>query len=346
MPIPVDLIRTLGVVLVILLHASTEPYPSGTLMQPGAVVSWWSFNVYDSLAWIGVPLFVMLSGALLLAPGKIEPLRVFFRKRWKRIGLPFLFWGGAYFVWDFLVVRHVFSWNFVVHGILTGPYYHFWYLYMLVGLYLVTPILRLALARIDRRTFRYFVVLCFVGTVLLPILGLLGTLEADVYIFIFSGWIGYYLFGAYLIETRLRGRVLAVLLVLGVVWTAIGNYLVDLAVGARYYYLHLNSLTANVILATSAVFLLLKALGPDRFQIRFPRGNMLVSQISQNSLPLYLFHVMIIESFEKGYFGFTLNINTLNPIIEIPLITAMTLFVTLGLILALKKIPYAKNLLG
>src|SRR5450756_1517432 len=84
--LPVDLIRTVAIILVILLHAAIEPNPNLNIMSPEGVQLWWTSNVYDSIARTAVPLFVMLTGALLLQPSKAdEPLRVFFKKRWNRI---------------------------------------------------------------------------------------------------------------------------------------------------------------------------------------------------------------------------------------------------------------------
>ena len=55
---------------------------------------------------------------------------------------------------------------------------------------------------------------------------------------------------------------------------------------------------------------------------------------------------MVLEAFQKGFFGFTISVNTLNPAIEIPLITGLTLFVCLGIVLPLKKIPFVQKLIG
>jgi hypothetical protein len=54
---------------------------------------------------------------------------------------------------------------------------------------------------------------------------------------------------------------------------------------------------------------------------------------------------MIIESIQRGYFGFAINRNTINPIIEVPLLTTITLFSSLAIILLLKKVPYLKKLI-
>ncbi|MGW8289404.1 MAG: acyltransferase, partial [Candidatus Bathyarchaeia archaeon] len=149
--LPVDLIRTVAIVLVIVLHASTETVTVADQMSPEGVTLWWTTNIYDSLARPAVPLFVMLSGALLLQPAKLdEPLGVFFKKRLNRIALPFLFWGIAYFAWRAFVNGETLTANSILQGVLTGPYNHFWFLYLLVGLYLLTPVLRVLVAHIRR----------------------------------------------------------------------------------------------------------------------------------------------------------------------------------------------------
>ena len=96
--IPDDLIRTLAIFLVILLHASNEALQASSV----SAADWWTAVVYKSVALSCVPLFVMLSGALLLQPAKLnEPIRVFLKKRLSRLGLAFAFWSGVYLSWSF-----------------------------------------------------------------------------------------------------------------------------------------------------------------------------------------------------------------------------------------------------
>ena len=156
--LPVDLIRTVAIILVILLHASIQPYPNIGLMSPQGVQIWWASNIYDSIARVCIPLFVMLAGVLLLQPSKAdEPLKTFFKKRLSRIGVPFLFWGATYFAWRFFANGEVLTINSIVQGILTGPYYQFWFLYLLLGLYLVTPILRVIIKHAEWKIIKYFI---------------------------------------------------------------------------------------------------------------------------------------------------------------------------------------------
>src|SRR3546814_13654277 len=59
---------------------------------------WWASNFDDSLTRSCVPVFLMISGVLLL--GKQETLAVFFRKRFARILPPLLFWSLFYMSWN------------------------------------------------------------------------------------------------------------------------------------------------------------------------------------------------------------------------------------------------------
>jgi surface polysaccharide O-acyltransferase-like enzyme len=134
--------------------------------------------------------------------------------------------------------------------------------------------------------------------------------------------------------------------VLGLLWTIIGTYLVIATLGEKFSQFFLDAASFNIILASAALFLLLASVPSRKIENRFPRGNRLLKLISQNTLPIFLFHVIVLESLQKGYFGFTISITKMNPIIEIPLITALTLLICLAVIVPLKKIPYVKRIIG
>jgi surface polysaccharide O-acyltransferase-like enzyme len=293
-----------------------------------------------------VPLFVILSGVLLLQPSKtLEPLRVFFRKRLGRIALPFIFWGVAFFAWDFLVNHETFSINFVVQGILTGPYNHFWFLYMLVGLYLLTPILRIVVGYADWKVVRYFFAVWFLGTAIVPLLGLFSVYNLNSNVFPLVGWLGYFLLGAYLPKMRIRSSILYAALIIGFAWTIIGTYFATATIGGSASLFFYDYLSANVVLVSVALFMILQNI-PINLKNRSRIGSKLLHEISRNTLGIYLFHIMVLESLQKGYFGFEISVTTINPVLEIPLITVVTFFVSLGIIYLLRKIPCLGRLIS
>jgi surface polysaccharide O-acyltransferase-like enzyme len=345
--LPVDFIRTFAILLVIIFHAATESIPIANQTSPEGVTLWWTVTIYESVARPAVSLFVMLSGALLLQPSKLgEPLGVFFKKRLNRIALPFLFWGVAYFAWRFFVHGEALSTDSILQGVLTGPYFHFWFLYVLVGLYLITPVLRVVVAYVDRKTFRFFLILWFLGTAIVPLLGLFGAYRLNSNVFIVTGWIGYFLLGAYSLKVRVRSVVLFALVVLGLAWTIIGIYAVVGTVGEEFSHFFYDAYSFGMIGTSVALFLLLLAFPSNLVEERFPRGKRVLHLISQNTLPIYLFHVMVLEAIQKGFFGFQISLATMNPVLEVPLITAVTLFICLGILYPLKKIPLVKKLIG
>jgi surface polysaccharide O-acyltransferase-like enzyme len=350
--LPVDLIRTIAIVLVILLHASIEPNPNVDFMSPQGVELWWVSDVYDSIGRMCIPLFVMLTGALLLQPNKAEePLRVFFRKRWSRIGIPIVFWNIVFFVWIFTVKEQPFSAVAVLQGLLAGPYVHFWYLYVLIGLYLLTPLLRVIVAYADWKLIRYFLVVWFLGTGIMPLLFLFSSISPQAVwfrdsVFILTGLIGYYIFGAYASRLRVRAGVLWVGLILSTLWTIVGTYLLVGTLGEAYSQFFLDASSFSVILASLSLFLILAATPNQTIQNRLPRGSRALKAISENTLPIYIFHVIVLEALQYGYLGFKVSVTTLNPIIEIPLVTALTLLICLAIFVPLKKLPYVKRIIG
>lgn len=292
----------------------------------------------------------MLSGALLLVPAKVdEPLRVFFKKRASRIVLPFAFWMGAYFVWRMLVNHETVTWQTIVGGVLGGPYIHFWFLYMLIGLYLVTPLVRVFVAHANKRLMQYFFVLWLIGSSAVPLLELLIAHDLNSYVFLITGHIGYFLLGFYLLNkhTHVNKKLLWLGVLLGFAWTALGTYWVSATLGGLQQFFFYDYFSLGVIISSVALFLLLSSVKYSKIKNRFPRFDRLIHYISINTLAIYLFHFMVLETLENGYlWGFRISMATMNPFIEIPLLTGLTLAVCLLVLYPLRKIPYLCRLIG
>jgi surface polysaccharide O-acyltransferase-like enzyme len=346
---PVDLIRTLAIFLVILLHSSNE------VLQLACVPDsyWWTAAIYKTISLACVPLFVMLSGSLLLQPSKLkEPIRVFLKKRLSRIGLAFAFWTAVYLVWAFFVSQMPLTWGNLgeatLFAVFSGSYFHFWFLYLIIGLYLVTPILRAIICNGNWNVLGYLILLWFLAVAVVPIIQLAGIYTLYTLVFLIIGWIGYFALGAYLLRVKVHSVYLYALLVLGFVWTIFGVWLMNYPLaymGEQNFFF--DYLTANVIVGSIALFMLLTKIRPANWPGKnHPKASKLIQVIGQNTLPIFLLHVIILESLQRGFFGFTLNAATLNPIIEIPLIAVVTLFLTVGLVLVMRKVPVLRKLIG
>ena len=156
-------------------------------------------NVVDAFSRWCVPVFVMISGALLLAPGKTEGAGTFYRKRAARVLVPLLFWSAFYLLWVF--IKGSLKGNppgaaALLHRIAIGePYYHLWFLYMLVPLYLVTPLLCQIVARTTRKQLTWLVALAFVLAALNAIDARLSPRSGTFFPAWFLSYVPYFLLG-------------------------------------------------------------------------------------------------------------------------------------------------------
>ena len=335
--------------MVIMFHALNEPYTGLSLNSTEYTVFWWSTSIYLALVIMGVPLFIMLSGSLLLQPSKVdEPIRVFLKKRLSRIGIAFVFWSAIYFAWDYFINKTVLTVNSVIQSFLSGgAYKQFWFIYLIMGLYLITPILRIVVAHADRRMLRYLIILWFIGVTLIPLFHLISGFTVDDNLFAFGGFIGYFVLGVYLMGMQVKTKTLKRLLAAGVVGTVAGLYLMAFpfhSAGQYFFFTYITS--ANVVLAAAALYLLLSKYPKNWPSNSHPRLSRLTHSISANTLPIFLFHVIVLETLNQGLLGFRISLFDISPVVEIPLVTVVALFLTFGLILLFKKVPILKTLIG
>lgn len=140
-----DWMRITACLMVMVVH-STEPFYLGgegarILSQTDAV--WASF--FDSFVRACVPLFIITSSYLLF-PVTV-PTGSFFRRRAGRLLVPFVVWSLAYaFVWGDPADN--------LRSLLLNFNYaagHLWFVYMLIGVYLLMPLLSPWAERVGRR---------------------------------------------------------------------------------------------------------------------------------------------------------------------------------------------------
>jgi surface polysaccharide O-acyltransferase-like enzyme len=149
-----DVIRITAIFFVLLTHAS------GVLlfMFPDASTEEFRIaNIFNGLSRCCIPMLVMLSGALLLDEDRKFDTRLFYRKHLLPILYllaGWLFFYGAFFTFILPSLKHETVspgafWKYVL--LLQGTRFpHLWYLYMLIGLYLIIPVLRLFVKRENR----------------------------------------------------------------------------------------------------------------------------------------------------------------------------------------------------
>lgn len=196
-----------------------------TMASPPFSFNWWLGTWVFYLCFCSIPVFVMISGALLLDDSRTESPAEFYRRRMYRVGVPLVSWTIIY-----LGVR-----GFIDHERLTvgraaelvitaDPYYHLWFLYMILGLYLVTPPLR-TFVRHAPRGERLFVIaaVLILANAYFQSDALLWNNQRSIFT-LFIPYIGYYLCGYELSRIdprRIPSRYLVIPVVICAVYLAV-----------------------------------------------------------------------------------------------------------------------------
>jgi surface polysaccharide O-acyltransferase-like enzyme len=258
-----------------------------------------------------------------------------------------LFWGAAYFAWDFLVLNKPFTAATITQGILNGPYTQFWFIYVLAGLYLLTPLLRVLIGHASKKMIEYFIVIWLLGVAIIPVFSLISPLTLNNNVFVLTGFVGYYVLGIFLLSIQVSRRDAFLFMALGGALTAIGTYVLASTIGGNNMYFFQQYLSPTVILFSTMLFLmLLKIKQPPIEKVNHSIISKIIKVISANTLGIFFVHVMILETIERGYLGFTFNGTLLTPVLEVPLMTGLVLFASLAVVVLLKKVPGLKKLIG
>lgn len=252
--------------------------------------------VLSSISLLTAPcigLFFMISGALLLPV--LEPTSCFLKRRFAKIIIPAVLWSMFYLFAEFFysrdfgtLLKSILSIPFSVQG--CGIY---WFIYVLVGLYLLAPILSLWLQKASKREMEFYLFLWLI-TMCYPIIrpflyineGKTGIL------YYFGGYVGYFVLGYYLHNcvTKWHKWMSAVLLVVPIGCAVICK-LSDLQVDFydMFFYLSLSSVFICI-----AVFMW----GKEQFNGKplDPVWTKIVTDFSNCSFGIYFVHFVVIRN--------------------------------------------------
>lgn len=205
--VELELIRAIAVACVVYIHTASLIVNNLTKVNQ---YSWFTLTFIDAIVRWCVPVFIMVSGSLLLQ--KSEPHVQFVKKRMGRIGLPLLIWLPLYWLTVALFNPPLPSVKALIQSILhEQPYLHFYFLIVMVQLALLTPWLRSVVRSLTRRSLALL-------TALLLYVGMAYQSETTSIFYLFIPYLGYYLYG-YLVRNFTFERRHFKLIVVGMIMT-------------------------------------------------------------------------------------------------------------------------------
>lgn len=326
-----DFARAIAAFWVVGIHISAVPVVHVNAIPSGW---WWWALLYEVACRTAVPMFLLISGALLLTKDPWDT-QSFLNRRALKLLPPILAWTLLYEGWRVLwhatkftgqdLARHL------LDGLHTPAYPHLWFLWIIAGLYLLAPVFQPFVAHAKRATHLYFAGLWFCMTALAPVFSHFSGIQIGLPLEPATGYIGYFILGASLQKfcpAHLpKPVVLASLLVfcLGGLAAMWGTYVLPQTEGGAANEAMLDPLAGNVILMSLAAFLLLRHFGTKAMAQEGPIAVITtrwVSQISALSFGIYLCHPMVVDVLDWA--GLTLDPMPQHPAWYVPFMTLLT----------------------
>jgi surface polysaccharide O-acyltransferase-like enzyme len=259
-----DVGRVLATYLIIVVHTSSSP---------------------QVLSMLGVPLFVMLSGSMLLS--KSESYLEFWSKRLLRLLRPWVFWALVISVFDMLVNKT--SFNIFLSYVRTN-FVTSWFMPMIFGLYLLTPALRIFVKSAKIRDLWWLIILWYLTISVLPFFrntGAFPIFSDNGLVRLVVQFIGYYLLGYAITKQNLWEKKINFVMII------VGSLITVLMRDSKPFFLAYQA--PGIILLACGFFGLLYNFG-DYFQKHITgRSGRFLAAISKTSLGVYFVHLQIIR---------------------------------------------------
>ena len=337
-----DYLRAIATIAVVCVHSIQIDNPCLD------TTSWYTSIIYGSIFRWCVPIFVMISGTLFLDNDKTISIKTLYKKNILKLIIALAIWSIIYAIFQYFTIEKYHNIESII-GLSIIGHYHLWFLYMIIGIYIALPVLKLLSH--NSNIIRYFLIISFIFSFTIPLItdviyyslpktaiDLINTHPYFIDGIHFNykqltpqtmmGYSFYFFLGHYLNTKKNAISILWILFIgiCGFALTAIPTLILskDNFCGNYFHYLSIGP-----FLEAYAIFIVGKC-----FWIH--KSRKLISTIINKSFGIYLIHPMIIETL------FLINVKPtmINPIIGIPVFIILVFILSISIVYYLSKIPW------
>lgn len=327
-----DLVRVVAIYLVVLIHNLQFPQK----IDQSSLITF----IAQAISRTSIPLFIMLSGSLLI--GKKESYVIFFKKRILKVVIPWLVWTVFFMTWEIIFdhkninsikdLKYFFELTFMTS---------LWFLPLIACIYLLTPLFRKFVEASSKKDRIYLVLIMFIFSSILPFFHNGPTFPLD------SGGIftkafqysSYFLAGYIAVKDKflLRNKKIAyILFALGLALTIFETMTIK-PVEQVYSYL-----SPNIVILTISLFYIIFTLFEERKiskKLRF-----LFEKISIASLGIYILHQPLMQILNPYLLPFKKFLEGINIAFEGIVMAFIYFSLTSVIVILLQKTPIKKIL--
>jgi surface polysaccharide O-acyltransferase-like enzyme len=285
---------------VVLIHAMSSMVTNDAVRGSGR---WWVAQVLDSGSSWSVPVFLMVSGALVLAPVAGRSAGDFYRRRLHRIAIPLLVAHVVYFAVRAFALHQSLTPGVVVRDLLQVKVAaHLYFFWIIAGLYVIAPLITAFIVTQTRRAVLWLGIVAMTwmlvvtwSSAVLRAVHTTSTPWVPPMLTLFLPYIGYFVLGYALRDVRLRRPWLiacAALFVLGevlhIVLTAGGfrGVIPAAMLGGGYQGL-------PVAVAAVTLFLIGRTLISPRSVLARPPMSRVARRLGDLTLGVFIFHLVV-----------------------------------------------------
>ncbi len=342
-----DILKTIAIIGVLLIHITSRGFSSFEFLNFDYLVS----AFVNSTVRFSVPVFIMVSGTLFLNEKKEIPIRKMYSKYVLRIIIALIIFACFYEFCDLLIgyfKTGVFEKALIEKGIenllYLNTHFHLYYLYIIVIIYMLVPVMKVFLKSATRRDFEYLLGFLYLFAVIMPCFKsffhfeFIGSgMTAQYMINLTYGMLFYFLLGHYLNKYTLKRKTENAIIITGVI-SSVATFLLtvfETKIYGQFNGIFIEAMTVNVSLIASGLFIFVKRIS------QYVKNGKIFVLFSNASFLIYLIHDFYNIVLDK----LGLNLTTYPAIISIPMLLVLVFGMSYITYLILRKIPFLNKIL-
>ena len=328
----VDSLKFIAIFSIIILHMFSVFNSTEIVNVP--------FNNLKEIVRFGVPLFLMVSGMLLL--NREIDLKLFFRKKIVRILYPVIF---------FLLIAYLLN----IYQI-NDFFETYWYCWMMIGVYLAIPVVNIFIKNASDKELNYTILIFLFASLITTIAKKFNiTIALDLTFFL--GPVSYLVLGYYLSRKKFKLSPALISTISLLAYILITIYKIY---GHDYLYINnhepilsLLNISLPQVIQASSLFLLFKSIYENTHGLFYGTKKLLlenhvkgfITSVSKSSYGIYLVHLLFINGIIEKIFS-DLSMSGTNSLITVIIVSIILLLVSWMIIVILSKIPVIKKFSG
>lgn len=313
----IELLRIIACFAVIVLHSINNILPNALIYGTN---TWKLANFINVITRFAVPVFFMISGYLAFSSTKEYSIKDFLQNKFITLVVPLFAYSLFYYI--FLNTSGKLSVSdFLFKFISMDVQYHLWFMYALIGLELLVPVLKKAVQSLDNKGLFYFWLISIFPTTVGPFLNKVLKIWLFRYESLIFGYFGYFLLGYIVgkIDIQKKNRILIYLN--GLAWAFISYFgTIYLSSSERIDLFFNGGYQINSYFIAIAIFVFAKYNFKETANKFF---NNAVLKIARLTFDIYLIHAFVLSLLQ--------NYTNAGHIISLTLLSIPTFLISLVL---------------